>query len=263
MIKIKLNCNSQHNATALSSGEKNEDEKDLNQIKKVLKSQWSKRVQKSDNKTKQKPPKVSSGKVVLKESVLDISSKETNVTKKVEKFYNLDESLLHKLQKTGLVKFCQKVQKYIRGSGKFPALVKDFEQSSTNPIGCALVERACKVRTRKFEGNIICGVCGDWAYCRDVRKSKYLGAFVCDPCKTFLQEKSSQKSPAELSCVRGKAECLILPTKEKCEACWLGLCLRVCQFDQRISERLRQSLGASQSLHQTQGPSGLILHCVG
>lgn len=207
---------------------------------------------------------------MLKESVLDISSKETNVTKKVEKFYNLDESLLHKLQKTGLVKFCQKVQKYNRGSGKFPAILKDFEQISTNPIGCALVEGACTVRTRKFEGNIICGVCGDWSYNRDVRKSRYLGSFLCDPCRTFLQEKSSQKSSAALSCLRGKAECLILPGKEKCEACWLGLSLRVCQFDQKIGESLRKSLGASKAFtvkslqqQQTQLPSGLVLHCVG
>ena len=206
---------------------------------------------------------------MLKESVLDISSKETNVTKKVEKFYNLDESLLHKLQKTGLVKFCQKVQKYNRGSGKFPAILKDLEQISINPLGCALVEKSCKVRTRKFEGNIICGVCGDWSYNRDVRKSKYLGSFVCDACKTFLQEKSGQKSPAKLSCVRGKAECVILTGKEKCEACWLGLSLQVCQFDQETGESLRKSLGANKTFRekflpqQTPLSSGLIFHCVG
>ena len=163
-----------------------------------------------------------------------------------------------------MVKFCQKVQKYNRGSGKFPAIVKDLEQNSTNPIGCALVERTCKVRTRKFEGNIICGVCGDWAYCRDVRKAKYLGSYLCEPCKTFLQEKSNQRSCAELSCVRGKAECLILPGKEKCEACWLSLCLLVCQLDQQTAERLRKSLGASKTFSDKSRLSpGLILHCVG
>lgn len=256
----------------MSAGKKSEEGEDLKQIKKVLKSQWSGRGQKSEEKTKQKPVKVTSGKVVLKESVLDISSsKEPTLKEKNEKFYSLDESLLKKLQKTGLIKFCEKVQKFNRSIGKFPLIVKDLEQNSANPIGCALVEKSCKVKTRKFEGNIICGVCGDWAYCRDVRKSRHLGSFLCSSCKNFIQDKSSVKSSSDLKCLRGESEpeCLILPGKEKCPACWVGLCLRVVQFDQKTRDLLLKSIGARARLdrdkfrQQTEKAAGQILQCVG
>ena len=239
----------------------------MQQIKQVLKSQWSGRGQKSEEKSKAKPAKVIRGKVVLKESVLDIGSKGTNVTEKIEKFYSLDESLLTKLLKTGLNKFCEKVQKSIRGRGKFPPIVKDLEQNSVNPIGCALVEKNCKVKTRKFEGNIICGVCGDWAYCRDVRKSKYLGSFLCSPCRSFIQEKCREQESPPLLCTRGKnePECLILRGREKCPACWLGLCLRVFQLDQDTRQLLLKLLGASADklLQQTGNSGGQIRFCVG
>ena len=70
-----------------------------------MKSQWNRRVEKCEEKTKERPAKPSRGKVVLKESVLDISSSGANVAEKKEKLDSLDESLLQKLQKTGLIKW--------------------------------------------------------------------------------------------------------------------------------------------------------------
>ena len=205
--------------------------------------------------------------MVLKESVLDISSSGANVAEKKEKLYSLDESLLQKLQKTGLIKFCEKVQKYNRGIGKFPAIVKDLEQNTVNPIGCALVDKSCKVKTRKFEGSIICGVCGDWVYCRDVRKSKHLGTFLCAACKEFIQDVCDSKSWPDLTCLGRKkdAECLILPGSERCGSCWVRSCLRVCQLEQKTRELLLQSVGASSDKFplQTESSQDRILQCVG
>ena len=160
-----------------------------------------------------------------------------------------------------------------------PELLRDFERKLANPIGCALVEKDPLINSSKYEGNIVCGVCGNIKYNKDVRKAKKYGTFSCEPCHTFLLTTISRRVCPKFVCLGGEGTCFIPPEGEKdkkkrrnsgngrCQACWLYLCLLGSDFGTNLFNKLQNLL--PDSLHTqlrertkcTSSIPGEILEC--
>ena len=233
---------------AVSSGKENKS------IEKIIKK--SKTKQEKTPKSS-KTTEVASKKVVLKESVLEVNKSEPAV------FYQVDKSLLQKTQKSGNAKFSGKVQKFQRGSVlKFPSFLRDSEQNLVNIIGSALVDKNVEKKTKKYEGNIVCGCCGIITYCRDVRKNRSFKTFLCSHCSAFIQNQlklGSSNNPDQQQCSK---KCFIQPNSESnCDNCWLQLILSSCVLDEKIRSKL---VPEDWDISPPEGRRhGSILECVG
>ena len=266
----------------MSEGKENKDSGDLKHIQKILQSQWKGRLKKPEEKTKpvsephttnvNSEPK----RILLRESLLDKTTKKSTSFKK---FYELDESAVAKLKKTnGVERFCEQIQKCLRGSESIPELVKDFERKLTNPIGCALVEKDPLINSSKHEGNIVCGVCGNIKYYKDVRKARKYGTFSCEPCHAFLLTTISRRVCPKFVCLGEEGTCFVPPEGERdkkkrrnsgngrCQACWLFLCLLGCDFGSNLFNKLKNLLPDSlckvlRETTKTISSAGEILEC--
>lgn len=247
----------QHYANAMSEGKENKDSGDSKQIQRILQSQWKGRLKKEERTrsvtetptTKVQPePK----KVLLRESVLDDTAKKSTT---FTKFYELDETAVAKLKKSsGVEKLCEQIQKCLRGTGSVPELIRDFERKLTNPIGCAFVEKDQLGSSSKHEGNIVCGVCGNIKYYKDVRNSRKYGTFSCEPCHSFLLTTISRRVCPKFVCLGEDGTCFVPPEGDKdkkkrrnsgngrCQACWLFLSLLGCDFGTNIYNKLKNLL---------------------
>ena len=174
---VSLESSAKLYAEAVSLG------KEDKSVENILKSQ-AKGKNKNEKRKIESAPTVESKKVVLKESVLAVKSR-PEPTPSLPKSYQIDEPLLCKNKKLGKERFAEKAQKFLLGIGKIPSFVKDNEQNIVDIIGCALVDKTVTAKTKKFEGHIICGVCGYSLYCRDVRKFRHFGVFLCSACRDF------------------------------------------------------------------------------
>ena len=246
----------QQYANAMSKGKENEDSGDLKQIQKILQSQWKGRLKKTEEKTKQvsenskHKTNVEPKKILLRESLLtDTANKSTNVIE----FYELDDSAVSNLKRlSGLEKFCDQAQKYLRGLASAPELVRDCERKFINPIGCALIE-GNKPNASK-EGNIICGICGNIRYFENIESAKNYGTFTCESCKSFLSSNTSKRICPKLKCIGKEGTCFLPPQEESykkkrnnsenklCRACWLLLCLLGCDFESNVYDKLKNLL---------------------
>ena len=266
----------------MSEGKENKDSGDLKQIQRILQSQWKGRLKKPEERKRsltetptsnvQTEPK----KVLLKESRLAETAKKSTTFRK---FYDLDETIVAKLKKpSGVEKFCEQAQKCLRGSASIPELLRDFERKPTNPIGCALVEQDPLVNSIKVEGNIVCGVCGNIKYYKDIRKARKYGIYSCEPCHTFLLTTISRRVCPKFVCLEGEGSCFVPPEGERdkkkrrnssngrCQACWLFLCLIGCDFGSNLFTKLKNLLPdylrtVLSKKPKTEFNSGQILEC--
>ena len=197
----------------------------------------------------------SSKKIVLKESILEVK---TETSRSEQRFYELDPVLVEKLIKSGQRKFSEKVQKFLQSEGKFPSILRDNQKNLINVIGCALTNKNCQVKTKKFEGNIICGACGDISYCRDVRKCKKFSTFLCKSCSDFT--KSIESTNIDTKCDK---KCVILASEssDNCHRCWTRLILLSCQLEEKKRNKLEE-LVEKVDLRQDFSP-GIVFECVG
>ena len=266
----------------MSEGKENEDSGNLKQIQRILQSQWKGRLKKSEEKVKQieeptsAPAQLDTKRIILRESPLEETARNSTSYKT---FYDLDDTVVTKLRKkNGIETFCEQVQKCLRGSGIVPELIRDSERKLTNPIGCALVEKEEAVNSaRKRKGNVVCGVCGNIKFYKDINKQKKFGTFACDSCLTFLLENISSRATSKFLCLTEKGLCLILPkdtdqkqanssVAESCKACWLLLCLLGCDVGNKLFIKLKNILPDKLSANFTKNTNieflfGRILEC--
>jgi len=271
-----------HYANAMSEGKENKDSGDLKQIQRILQSQWKGRLKKPEERkrslteTPSSNVQTESKKVLLKESLLAETAKKSTTFRK---FYDLDETIVAKLKKpSGVEKFCEQVQKCLRGTASVPELLRDFERKPTNPIGCALVEQDPLVNSIKQEGNIVCGICGNIKYYKDIRKARKYSVYSCEPCHTFLLTVISRRVCPKFVCLEGEGSCFVPPEGERdkkkrrnssngrCQACWLFLCLIGCDFGSNLFAKLKNLLPDNlrtvlSKKPQTGFNSGQILEC--
>ena len=240
---VSLESSAKLYAEAVSLG--NEDKS----VENILKSQAKGKI-KNEKKKLESAPIIESKKVVLKESVLAVKSR-PDPTSSQPKSYQIDEPLLHKNKKLGSERFAEKAQKFLLGNGKIPSFVKDNEQNLVDIIGCALVDKTVTAKTKKFEGHIICGVCGYSLYCRDVRKFRHFGVFLCSACRDFAVKFS--ENPAIDFNNESQAQVSIRPWSDSYtndEKIWKNLLLRSgCQLVGVLS-----SLRSSGQVLKVSGP---------
>ena len=241
--KVDLESSAKLYATAVSSGNENKS------VENILKSQSKGRKQSEKTKRPDKSEIIVSRKIVLKESILAVKS-QPEPSPIQPRHYQIDETLLRKILKLGKEKFAEKAQKFLLGTGKISSFVKDNDQNLVDVIGCALVDKTVTIKTKKFEGNIICGVCGYILYCRDVRKFRRFGVFLCSHCQEFGCKFS--KNPSINLNNESEKEVSIMPWSDSNtndEKIWTSLLLRSgCKLVGVLSERRS---------------SGKILECIG
>merc|ERR1719232_2435035 len=230
-------------ADAVCSGNENKS------VENILKSEAKGKI-KSEKSKLDESPIVASKKVVLKESILAVKSR-PEPSPSQPKSYQVDEALLRKNQKLGRERFAEKAQKFLLGTGKLASFVKDYEQNVVDIIGCALVDKSATAKTKKYEGHIICGVCGYSLYCRDVRKFRHFGVFLCLACRDFAVKFS--ENPAIDFSSETQAQVSIRPWSDSYpndEKTWRSLLLRSgCQLVGVLS-----SLRSSGQVLQVTGP---------
>ena len=230
-------------AEAVSAGKENKS------VENILKSQ-AKGKSKNEKSKQESTQILASKKVVLKESVLAVKSRPEPPPSQ-PKTYHIDEVLLRRNQKLGRERFAEKAQKFLLGTGKLASFVKDNEQNVVDIIGSALVDKAFSVKTKKFEGHIVCGVCAYSLYCRDVRKFRHFGVFLCSACRDFAVKFS--QNPALNFNSESQTQVSIRPWSDSQlndEKTWTNLLLRSgCQLVGVLS-----SLRSSGQVLQVMGP---------
>ena len=116
----------------------------------------------------------------------------------------------------------------------------------------------------RMPGNIVCGICGAVRYYAFILQAKKFGTFSCEPCRKFisrsiskvqLSQVNKKVSTPEFTCVAGGGNCVVPPVLrglpadpakarglDRCQACWLKLCLIGYNLEADLYDKLRSAL---------------------
>lgn len=143
-----------------------------------------------------------------------------------------------------------------------------FSSPSGSTLSSQGLKQQCSSVTKVF-----CGVCGSLRTYKFFRQARKFGIFSCDPCRKFIlkmirSERQNVLQP--LICATGNGNCPIrhnsliaqcfsseAPDKnrvneqERCEACWLNVCLQSFRMPPRLTKRLSTFLPSQISQFQT------------
>ncbi len=111
-------------------------------------------------------------------------------------------------------------------------------------------------KNNRMPGNIVCGICGAVRFYAFIMQAKKFGTFSCEPCRKFVSKTikmcQDDKEDDELfPCLTATGQCVVPPVlprgfkkpeTNRCQACWLKLCLLGYTLENDLYDMLRSRL---------------------